>query len=58
MFISIIEVEYIALGYATRETVCIQCFINKLKLDIMLEIKFFGDNKINITLTKNVESQY
>lgn len=56
--ISTTKAEYIALEYAARKVVYIWCFINKLKPDIILEIKLFRDNKMNITLTKNAESQH
>lgn len=52
------EPKYIALIYAAKEAIWIQHFINKLKLNIVPEIELFGDNKMSITLTKNVESQH
>lgn len=52
------EPKYIALIYTARKAIWIQHFINKLKLDIVPEIELFGDNKMSITLTKNIESQY
>lgn len=58
MFISIIKTKYITLRYMTREVIWIWQFINELKLDIILKIKLLGDNKITITQTNNVESQY
>lgn len=55
---SITKVEYIALKYIAREVVQIQLFIIQLKLDIVPEIEFFRNNKMRITLIKNIESQH
>lgn len=53
-----IKAKYIALGYTARETVWMKRFINKINLEIVKELTLYGDNKMSIALTKNVESQY
>ena len=56
--ISTTEAEYIALGHAAREVIRIRKFINKIEIKVTGELTLFGDNKMSIALTKNVESQH
>lgn len=58
MSTSITEVEDITLGQARRKVVWIYQFINKMMLDIVPAITLNGNNQINITLTRNIESQH
>lgn len=51
------EVEYIALSHRAKEVVWIKKFVNKLELEFIETFILYGNNKISIALTKNVESQ-
>ncbi len=53
------EAEYIVLGHAAKEAVWIKRFVNKMRLEKAVEnFMLHSDNKMNIALTKNAESQY
>lgn len=52
------QTKYIALEYASRGTIWILWFINKLRLDTIRDLTLFGNNEMNIALTKNAEIQY
>lgn len=56
VFIFINKAEYIALGYAAKETIWIKHFINKFKFNTVVSLTFPSYNKINIVLIKNMES--
>ena len=59
---SITRVDYIVLDHVVKEAIWICKFINKIadepQLDMVVDMTLQRDNEINITLTKNVESQY
>lgn len=48
--------KYIALSHAIREAVWIRGFINKIELEAVEDLMLYGDNEMNIALTKNVEN--
>lgn len=56
LFILITKVRYIALEYIAKEAIWIKRFINKMKLKVIKDFTLYRDNKISITLIKNIES--
>lgn len=51
--------EYIILGHTAKENMQIKRFINKMRLEKTVKsFMLYENNKMSITLTKNVESQH
>ncbi len=56
---SITKAKYIVLGHIARKAMWIKRFINKMQLEKAIKnLMLHGDNKMNIALTKNMESQH
>lgn len=54
--ISTTKAKYIVFGYATREAVQINEFINEMGLEIIVNLILYGDNEMSIALTKGAKS--
>lgn len=54
------EAKYITLGHIAQETVWLKCFFNELQVvaQPVNSMTLYGDNEINIILTKNAKSQH
>lgn len=55
---STIEAKYVILRNAAREVIWIRQFINKFEFETIKSLTLYGNNEINITFTKNVDSQH
>lgn len=55
---SIIKAEYIVFEHIVKEAVWIKRFINEMELEAIVNLILYGDNEINIVITKDIESQH
>lgn len=54
VFISTIEAKYITLGYVARKAIQIKKLINEMGLEAIVNLILYRDNKMSITLTRNI----